>query len=51
MWIIFEIGRFKGSFRFDCLLRCTTETGFYNMVFNAHSENELFFPEFFFNKK
>ena len=37
-----------GSFRFDCLLKCTTETNFYNVVFNAHSVNVLLFSGFFF---
>ena len=42
--------RIVGSFRFDCLLKCTTETNFYNVVFNAHSENVLFFRIIFFIK-
>ena len=32
-----------GSFRFDCLLKFETKTDFYNVVFNAHSENVFFF--------
>ena len=32
-----------GSFRLDCRLKFTTETNFYNVVFNAQSENALFF--------
>ena len=40
-----------GSFRFNCLLKCTTETDFYNMVFNAHSENVLLFSGIFFYEK
>ena len=40
-------GKFQGSFRFDCLLKFETKTDFYNMVFNAHSENVLVFSEFF----
>ena len=38
-----------GSFRFECLLKFETKTDFYNMFFNAHSENVAtsFFPEFF----
>ena len=35
------------SFQFDCVLKCTTETNFYNVVFNAHSENVLFSGIFF----
>ena len=36
------------AFRFDCFLKCTIETNFYNVVFIAHSENVLlFFHEIF----
>ena len=41
------VNRNKGSFRFDCLLKFETKTDFYNMFFNAHSENVLLFSLFF----
>ena len=37
----------SGSLRFDGHLKFETKTDFYNMVFNAHSENVLFFQNFF----
>ena len=39
-----------GSFLFDCLLKFETKSDFYNMFFNAHSENLLLFSAFFFYK-
>ena len=36
------------SFRIDCLLKFETKTKFYNVVFNAHSENVLLFSGIFF---